>query len=251
MQTIFKTLVLLCGMTAAFSACESGGDTLSPSGQGGSMARFALSGEYLYVLNKNSLHVFTTGQDTFAGVAALGIADNIETIFIQGEHLYLGATDGMYIYSIAEPVNPAFVFFYSHVVACDPVVVQGNRAYVTLRSGGTRCNRGSNALEILDITDRYSPALVADYPMQSPHGLGVAGNLLFICDGAAGLKVYDITVEQSIKLVASVTTHPAYDVIVRDGLAQVTGEAGIFQYRYNTAGQLQLLSTIPVVQEER
>ena len=58
----------------------------------------------------------------------------------------------MYIFNVASPENPQFVSVYSHVVSCDPVVAEGNYAYVTLRSG-TNCNRGLNVLDVVDIKD--------------------------------------------------------------------------------------------------
>jgi hypothetical protein len=156
----------------------------------------------------------------------------------------------MYIYSIANPETPSFVFQYAHIVACDPVVVQGNRAYVTLRSGGIECNRGTNALEVIDITNPHNPSLIANYPMQSPHGLGVDKSLLFLCEGAGGLKVFDIRNERDIKLITNVDDFFAYDVILQKGLATVTGEDGIFQFSYNESGGISLVSKIPVTRGE-
>jgi hypothetical protein len=212
------------------------------------MTRFAISGDYLYVVGKSNLQVFSTTNDTFKLVGNTIVENGMETIFIQDTYLYLGATDAMYIYSIEEPVKPELVFRYSHITSCDPVVVQGNRAYVTLRTG-TRCNGGTNSLEILDISDRFNPSLIANYTMNSPHGLGVEGNLLFLCDGSYGLKVYDLSMEKDIQLLTSIDTHHAYDVIAKNGILQVTGNDGLFQYSYTATGQLQLLSKIPVTSQ--
>ena len=53
------------------------------------------------------------------------ISENIETVFIAREHLFIGSMTGMYIYSLVDPVNPEFVSTYWHVTSCDPVVVEG------------------------------------------------------------------------------------------------------------------------------
>jgi hypothetical protein len=234
-----------CDYDSAASA-----DNFSGTGQGGSMTRFAISGNYMYVVDNSSIKVFSIGEGKFAQVRDVAIAFGMETIFARGEYLYLGANDGMYIFSIADPESPSFVFRYAHIISCDPVVVQGNRAYVTLRSG-SMCNRGANALEIIDITDPYHPTLIANYPMQSPHGLGVDGSLLFICEGEFGLKVFDIGNERDLELISHKEGFFAYDVIARQGLATVTGEDGIFQFSYNENGGISLMSKIPVIRGEQ
>ena len=63
-------------------------------------------------------------------------------------------------------------------------------AYVTLRTG-TNCGGNLNTLDVVNIKDINSPKLVMSYGLTNPHGLGKDGDLLFICDGTAGLKVYD------------------------------------------------------------
>jgi hypothetical protein len=112
---------------------------------------------------------------------------------------------------------------------------------------GNGCNRASNALEIVDISDPYSPVLIKNYPMSSPHGLAVDGTMLFVCEGEYGLKVFDITEEQAIVLLHSNEDFFAYDVIARQGVATVTGSDGIFQFSYrNAQNTVSLLSKIPV-----
>ena len=82
--------------------------------------------------------------------------------------------------------------------------------------------------------------------MQSPRGLGIDGNLLFICEGEHGMKLYDVSDVESIKLVTHMDIH-AHDVIAKEGIATVTGEDGIYQYQYApTQKTLLLLSKIPV-----
>ena len=218
----------------------------SGTGQGGSMTRFAINGSHMYVAGTSTIRVFNIGEKNFQQLSKVPVGFGLETIFARGEYLYLGARDAMYIYSISDPAAPSFIFRYAHIVSCDPVVVQGNRAYVTLRAG-SECNRGANALEIIDITDPYDPELVANYPMESPHGLGVYSNFLFLCEGPAGFKVFDITNERDIQLRKHVTDIHAYDVIARQNIITVTGEDGIFQYEYpDPSDVLKLLSKIDV-----
>lgn len=245
------TKVLIVMLLSAIAGCQGDSElSTQATGQGGSMTRFAISNNYLYVVDHSEINVFNIKDNKFEKVGNVTVSTGLETIFARGEYLYLGANDAMYIYSLLQPETPEFIFRYSHIVSCDPVFVQGNRAYVTLRSGSF-CNRGSNALEIIDISNPNSPTLISNNPMQSPHGLSVDGKLLFLCEGENGLKVFNIANEQQIELKTHLSDLHAYDVIARDGILIVTGEDGVFQYRYDPlTGALDMLSKIPVYRPE-
>ena len=222
-------------------------DSASPSttGQGGSLSRFAIQNEYLYVATNSNLQVFKLNGTDFKKLNTLGITFGLQTIFAKDDYLYLGATDAMYIYSIKNPEKPEFVFRYSHITSCDPVIVQGNLAYVTLKVGN--CRTGIITLEILDISNPNSPVLLQTYAMASPGGLGIDGGCLFVCEAQYGLTILDVTNPKSIVEVRKITNVNAYDVIVKNGLLILTGEDGIFQYTYNcTSKDFKLISKIPV-----
>jgi hypothetical protein len=249
MRSKFYFFVFFCACLFSCSDdASSGMDSLSGSGQGGSMTRFAIYEQYLYVLDNSAINVYDISEHKFAALGQVDVGQGMETIFAQGQYLYLGANNGMYIYSISNPELPVFTFRYEHIMACDPVVVQGNIAYVTMRNG-TSCGGAINALDIIDITDRYNPNLIATHQMQNPHGLAVAGTTLFLCEGEFGLKVFDISDHHNIKLTTHVETVHAYDVIARSGILTMTGDDGIFQYSYES-GDLLLKSKIPVTRTE-
>ena len=88
--------------------------------------------------------------------------------------MFLGGTRGMYIYDISEPSTPTFISDFEHGTACDPVVVDGDYAYVTLR-GGNMCGALESGLFIVDISDISKPTLAIDYPMDEPYGFGNQG----------------------------------------------------------------------------
>jgi hypothetical protein len=245
-----RLLFILVTLILAFS-CESDSEySLSGTGQAGSMSRFAISDNHLYLVDSASLKIFSIADGAFRQVEQVWIDFGMETIFATPEYLYLGANDAMYIFSLADPAKPSFVFRYEHILACDPVVVQGNRAYISIRSGNG-CNRGQDALQIIDITDPYAPVLVKNYLMRSPRGLAVDSNLLFLCEGEMGLKVFDITNEEAITMLESRDDFFAYDVIAREGIATITGSDGIYQFSYgNMQEKLSLLSKIAVTADE-
>ena len=140
----------------------------------------------------------------------------------------------MHIIDINDPLNPAEISNYQHVRSCDPVIVDGDLAYVTLRSG-TACQGFTNQLEVIDISDLSSPELLHVYAMDNPHGLGKDGDALFICDGDSGLKVYDASDASTIdqKQLAHYSNIQAFDVIPLNNVAMMIGEDGLFQYDYS------------------
>jgi hypothetical protein len=233
----------------ALGCDDQAANELASTGQGGSMTRFAIYDNNLYAVSNEVLVVYDIAAGGFEKVNEVQIGWSIETLFAKYPYLYIGSAEAMYIYSIADPHSPEYVFRYAHITSCDPVVVQGNRAYVTLR-GGTACNAGANALEILDISDPDNTTLVANYNMLSPYGLGVNGNFLFLCEGVNGFKVFDIANETDIQLLKHTTDFAAYDVIVRDTWIAVTGQDGIYQFQYPDQDKvISLLSQIPVLRD--
>ncbi len=216
-------------------------------GTGGSMARFTISGDYLYAVDHSTLSTFDISGSTVL-VDKIGVGWSIETIFPHKENLFIGSASAMYIFDITNPISPQQLSIYTHTNACDPVVVEGDFAFVTLRDG-ERCPRGVNRLEVIDVKNRSNPKKAAFYEMISPHGLGIDGNVLFVSEGDHGLKVMDASKPREIKLLRHIKDLKTYDVIPLDGVLMVTGDDGIIQYDYNDIDDLKHLSTIPVVKD--
>jgi hypothetical protein len=230
-------------------ASTSGGT--GSTGTGGSMARFIIYKDILYAIDASALHFFDVSTSTDpTAIGNYPIGWNIETVFIARDHLFIGAQSGMYIYSLSDPLNPAYVSTYWHVTSCDPVVVEGNYAYVTLRTG-TICESDVNQLDVVDITDLSNPQELKSYTMYNPHGLGIDKGTLFICDGEEGLKVYDATNPLMIKnnMIAHFQDINAFDVIPLDNLLIMVCEEGISQYDYSDLNHIELLSTLPIFSE--
>jgi len=102
-----------------------------------------------------------------------------------------------------------------------------------------------NQLDILDVSNLTSPQLVKSLNLQNPFGLGVDGKYLFVCDGDAGLKVFDINKPAEPTLIKQFGGINAYDVIPLNGLLLLIGKDGLYQYAYQ-AQEMNLISKIPV-----
>ncbi|HEY6082813.1 MAG TPA: hypothetical protein VIU45_05095, partial [Chitinophagaceae bacterium] len=169
------------------------GKAASPAaltGIGGSMARFAILKNYLYTVSNDSLSLFNISNPPDPlKQSSLSLGMWIETIFPYNDHLFIGSQIGMYIFDASNPGNPVKEGTLLHdIMSCDPVVAQGNTAYVTLRTGsGSICHNGINQLQVIDITHMDNPAMIATYNMTNPQGLAIDGDKLIVCEGKGGL----------------------------------------------------------------
>lgn len=216
----------------------------SPAAMGGSMARFAIADDRLYAVGTQELKVFNLAKasEPFL-VSEKQVGFGIETIFPFKGKLFIGSMNGMFIYNMTNPDQPAQLSQFTHVSSCDPVIADDDYAFVTLRSG-TACNGFTNQLEVLDITNLLQPFLVKTYPMTNPHGLSKDGNLLFICDGAYGLKIYNAAKPNALQLVKTIAGMETYDVIAYNGLALVVARDGLYQFDYRNHNAIRQLSKI-------
>lgn len=253
MKNILTALVF-ASLVSFFLGCsaEKSAD-VSPNGQtgtGGSMARFAIVGDALYCVLPDKLQVYDISTPTnpvAKSVVSLGMG--LETIFPYKNNLFIGASNGMYIFDNQQPDAPTLLSTYTHVQSCDPVVVQGNYAYVTLR-GGAACRRFAtlSSLDVVDISDLKNPRLVHTQNLQTPYGLGVDGTQLFVCEGDYGLKIFDITQPTQPKLQQTLGEVKSFDVIPLNKTLLVTGDGGFLQYSYQNNGKMELLSKILIEQ---
>lgn len=217
-------------------------------GQGGSMARFTLINDYLYTVDHTKLHLFDlkdTKKPSFVKDIPLGWG--IETIFPYKNKLFIGSNSGMYIYDVTNPSDPLQLSVYSHITACDPVVVNDDYAFVTLRTGAI-CPGSDNILEVVDIKDPRRPHLIKSYQMKNPHGLALSGDWLYLCEGEHGFKSFDVKNVRNIgPEVEYLKNQKSTDVIPGPKSLIIIGKDGVCQYDYSDKSKLKLLSCISFI----
>jgi hypothetical protein len=148
----------------------------------------------------------------------------------------------MYVVDATDEFNPFFVSGFSHATACDPVVVSQNTAYITVR-GGNSCGAIEDQVNVIDITDMANPTLTSTFLLDQPYGLGQRNDVLYVCCGSGGLKVFDATNPAALEL------EHTYDVNVTDVIALSThliavGDNKIIQYSYGANHTLTPLSVV-------
>ncbi|HWJ29321.1 MAG TPA: hypothetical protein VNS32_22465 [Flavisolibacter sp.] len=216
------------------------------TGQAGSMARFGIVNNYLYGVSYSKLYSFDiTDPSQPRAVSDITVNNGIETMYPFKDKLFLGSTNGMFVYDLSNPASPSSLGQFSHVRSCDPVITDGQYAYVTLRSG-TACQGFTNQLDVLDVSSLSSPTMVKTYSMTNPHGLSKDGDLLFICDGKDGLKVYDARKKEDLKLIKTLDGMETYDVITLGRTAIVVAKDGLYEFDYSDKGNIHQVSKISI-----
>lgn len=223
--------------------------SVSTAGVGGSMARFTIVNDNLYTVGSYTLRNFDISNLIEPQqLNTIDIGWGIETIFPYKNNLFIGAQNGMHIYDISNRNDPKYMSTFAHVTSCDPVVVNDTIAYVTLRSGN-ECQGFTNQLDIIDIKNLYNPQLIVTYQMQNPHGLGIDGDALFICEGMYGLKIFNASDIYTIdeNLIHHYTEMDAFDVIPYNNTLMMIGQDGLYQYDYTDLDDIKFLSQIDIV----
>jgi hypothetical protein len=217
-------------------------------GQGGSMARFTLMSGHLYAVDDYSLRVFDVKVPAKPKhLQNIELGWGIETIFPFQEKLFIGSNTGMHIYDASKPSNPIKMSVFEHLTACDPVVVNKDYAFVTLRSGNT-CWNGPNELQVVDIKNLREPKLVKAYPMLNPHGLALSGDHLYIAEGQHGLKSFNVANVMGIdqNQLEFLKSMKSVDIIPGPKSLIVIGPDGVCQFDYTKPDKLKPLSCINV-----
>ncbi|MGH2647843.1 MAG: LVIVD repeat-containing protein, partial [Ginsengibacter sp.] len=233
---------------AASQAMKNSNGSMAPIGLTGSMARFAIAKNYLYTVSNADLNIFNISDAISPAFSNKVQVDwHVETIYPFADKLFIGSNNGMYMYDISSsPDNPVPLGEFTHVRSCDPVIADDKYAFVTLHSG-TTCLGFNNELDVLQLNDFTNSSLLKIYDMSSPHGLSKDGNLLFICDGTDGLKIFNATDVMNLRLIKHFSNLETFDVIANNNVALVVASDGLYQYDYSDVNNIHLVSKINVL----
>ncbi|AHM63542.1 hypothetical protein D770_26495 [Flammeovirgaceae bacterium 311] len=234
------------GAGACSDDMSSPNEVMPGAGLGGSMAQFTVYNGRLYLLQADELQTYSLQNPAapqLASTQQVGI--DAETLFPYSGNLYVGSQNGMHIYSLENPQQPEHLSTFQHITSCDPVVVEGNFAYVTLRTGSP-CRFGTNELNILDISEKVNPRLISSLQMYNPQGLAVNNGILYVCNAEYGLVALDVTNPFSPKVLKEYKDYDGYDVIFTPRSLMMIGKDGLVQFDPANPADLQQLSIIPV-----
>jgi hypothetical protein len=214
------------------------------TGTAGSMASMVVMNNYLYAISeRHSLGIIDISNPSSPQLDSSFFAGyDLETIYPFEDKLFLGSQIGVFMYDVSDPKNPVSVGQFEHGRACDPVIADGNYAYVTLHAG-TECGGDANELDVIDISNITNSQLVKSYDLESPKGLSKDGSLLFVCD-STNVKVFNAADPLVLTLTQTIASKSPYDVIAENKKLIVVNVDGLYQYDYSNINAIKLLSFI-------
>lgn len=216
----------------------------APAGGGSSFTTFAIIDNYLYFLHQRALVTMDiTRADDPVELSRKYIDWTVETLYPTDEFLFVGGTNGMFIFDRSDPAHPRQIGRIDHFRACDPVVVSGSVAYVTLR-GGSGCGGNQNVLLCVDITDPTAPKILAEKSMRTPYGLTVDTPLLYVSTGYNGYELLDVTVPTTPSRIKKWEEKPTKDFIWSEDLLYVLTFKGLLIFDVSTPEEPVLLSEV-------
>jgi hypothetical protein len=220
---------------------------LAPSSSGGtgsSYATFAVIEDFLYYIDYTSIVTLDISKpEDPRELSRVNIGWDVETIYPADNLLFIGGTRGMYIFDRKDPSTPAEIGRIEHFRACDPVVVSGPVAYVTLR-GGNACGESRDVLLCVSVENPTHPVLMGEKELETPYGLAVRDPFLYVSSGENGFKLIDVAKPQEPEIVAGWLDWPTKDFIWSGDLLYILGLDDLRIYDVSTPSNPVLLATI-------
>lgn len=205
--------------------------------------RLAIRGEYLYSMGVTGFKTMELAGESVTELFSVPEIYGMETMFVQGDYLFVGMQSGMLIYSIENP-DPVYLTTNYNLTACDQLVVNGKFMYVTYRVG-TTCHPDSvNKLVALNLSDVSSPQNTAAIEMEWPVGLALFDKYLYVGEGAKGLKKFDLSDPFIPQVDSFYVNIPCLDLMVQDSRLIISDGQSVYQYAVE-GESLTLLSYIP------
>ncbi|MBS1935816.1 MAG: hypothetical protein JST96_17585 [Bacteroidetes bacterium] len=234
-----------CYTLAAVPSAYAANSSAAATGTNGSLSRFTIINNYLYTVDYSNLNTFNISNNFQPASTNQVMVDyHVETIYPFKDKLFVGTNNGVYMYNIASSPNaPALQGEFTHVRGCDPVIADGNYAYVTINDSSA-CLGFNNELQVVNIQDMSNSFLVQSYQLTHPIGLSKDNLNLFVCDGKGGLKVFNTTDVSNLNMIADLQDAEVYDVIAANGLAIVLGKNGLYEYDYTDINNIHLISKL-------
>ncbi len=232
------------GFSCGSSPVVSGSVDECSNGTGGSYALFAVIDSFLYYIDNSSLITLDISKnDTLIKLSETYLDWNIETLFPTEKYLYVGGRAGMYILDRTDPIYPKKIGTLQHFTAYDPVVVNNDIAYVTLRAG----NWGGDAKDVLLIVNVENPTnsfVIDEISTFTPYGLSIQDTLLYVSNGSNGFSLYTVSDPNNISRLAYWNSPSTKDFIWKGNILYTMAFKNIIIYDVEIPTSPEILSTI-------
>jgi hypothetical protein len=218
-KSIFPILVLFL-IFQSVSCSKEDNATARGNTKNGSLSRVISIGNFIYAVDDNHLITINAGNPTNLSIANnVSLGANIQTIYHHNGSLFIGSATQMYIYNIQNnPAAPMLTSSFTYPVLIeprDPILALDTVIYSTSTSKGW-----SGVFRVFDSRNLSNPVLLEENWLQTPRGMDVSGNYLYLCNGRYGIWIYSITDP----------FHPTLESIVDENNNLANGEIGNNDY---------------------
>jgi hypothetical protein len=220
----------------------------SKVGQAGMLNSVVVVNNFLYTVGGNQLQTFDLTQQI--PIDSIKHSSVFVSISSFDDLLFAGTRSNMLIYKIDQNGKPRLFQSFQHNTDCDPFVANDQLAFIAINTA-TTCKSDNIANELALIKTRsridfFQPERLATHPMTSPHGLGLQNDILYLCEGAAGLKVIQYESNGQIKVLHHYRDVHALSVTVLSERLWVVTPTALLLYAYKPNQALELVSKIPI-----
>ena len=218
-KSIFPILVLFL-IFQSVSCSKEDNVTSSGNTKNGSLSRVISIGNFIYAVDDNHLITINAGNPTNLSIANnVSLGANIQTIYHHNGSLFIVSATQMYVYNIQNnPAAPILTSSFTYPVLIeprDPILALDTVIYSTSTSTGW-----SGVFRVFDSRNLSNPVLLEENWLQTPRGMDVSGNYLYLCNGRYGIWIYSITDP----------FHPTLESIVDENNNLANGEMGNNDY---------------------
>lgn len=254
-----KHLLSLALFSLLLASCAGDLGLTGESNEGAVIGKYktmTIVGDYMYAVNNTQLlTIDLTDKANPKEIDKQDIGEAIENLYQVEEVLFIGSQTNMHIYALGENGIPQvksdtpYMNLGEDINVCDPVIANQDIAYVTLSTdvwqnvNGCGQQISFNELRTYDVSDLENPSLVNTYNCNSPQGMSIDGNYLFMSDGNAGFKVFELDHSGKTTLIGTYGGS-SYDVIAKDKKLLVVSKEEIRQFDYSNINDLTLYSTL-------
>jgi hypothetical protein len=222
---------------------------LGTASKKGAANKMAYQNNHLYILGKENIVTYNDGGNGLTRICSLNLINDeeseLETVYLQNNKLFIGSSKSSFIVTATN--CPNLISEYKRPpapVTKDPILPNGNVAYLTLKSVAGSSN---NQLQVLDVSNPSEIEVIGRLTMKSPQGLALlTPSLLMVGEGHNGIRLIDISNSRNPQTVLYDEINKAYDVMVHPTLPNVIlglYDNKVSQYEYHaTTNSLEFLS---------
>lgn len=244
-KLFYLFLVVLTIVSCDENDASSPEASLGGTATNGSLTRFLIANDQLLVVGDRIIKQYAIDANgSFSLFNELGVGFSLETVFYNGEYVFIGSSSGVYFLEFNPQGNLVLLSTYEHLTACDPVVAMNGLAYSTLRGTGCRFNNG-DFLDVIDYSDINNPQVLNSFFTYEPYGLALNEAYLFVCE-KGGVSMYERSQNGDLTEIGFLDfqNDTPKDIILRSNHLLVRGDQGIYNMLYDGEGNLTVVSNL-------